>query len=187
MERNPIPTTPAFWAPRRDPLSLEGLRVHPCKLGELRWSATVSRSGKSVARMSLRRGSDIYRITESAKTVKEWLQAIVPECCFATLSVSPGRENIDGRTWARDVEEPRGTTALTARSDAAFEDRTPGGRCRLGRVIGLAPPTLRVPCHILRRRSKFTRKPVKSSLGEVQCTRPMEPVKLQVQCTRSVK
>ena len=57
------------------------------------------------------------------------------------------------------------TRTLARWSDTASEDQTSEGRCRLGYVIGPAPPTIRGPFHILQRMSKCTGKLVKSSLG----------------------
>ena len=50
--------------------------------------------------------------------------------------------------------------------DAAFGTHEQDGRCRLGYLIGLMSSTLTGPVHILQWASKFTRRHVKSSLGE---------------------
>ena len=39
----PLPTTPELRAARQQLLSPEGIHLRQCKLGELRWLATVSR------------------------------------------------------------------------------------------------------------------------------------------------
>ena len=55
--------------------------------------------------------------------------------------------------------------SLAGWSDAAYGDLSQNGKCRLGYLIGIMSSSLTGPCHVLQWTSKFTRKPVKSSLG----------------------
>ena len=59
-----------------------------------------------------------------------------------------------------------GTTTLGGWPDAPYGNQPPRGRSRLGYVIGLASSTLKCPRHILRKKSKYTRQLVTSSLAE---------------------
>ena len=54
--------------------------------------------------------------------------------------------------------------SLVGRSDAAFGDKSAGGKCVLGYVIGLMSSSLPGPRHVLRLASKLTRRLVRSSL-----------------------
>ena len=58
-----------------------------------------------------------------------------------------------------------GTMTLAGWPDAAYEDQSPKGKCRLGYVLGLLSSTPSGPCRLRQWTSKFTRKLVKSSLG----------------------
>ena len=40
------PTSPALWAGRKDPLSMDYITLRQCELGELCWTAAVSRPEK---------------------------------------------------------------------------------------------------------------------------------------------
>ena len=48
---------------------------------------------------------------------------------------------------------------------AVYGSQSAEGNCRIGYVIGLMSSSLSGPCHVLQWASKFTWKPVKSSLG----------------------
>ena len=58
-----------------------------------------------------------------------------------------------------------GTLSQAGRPDAAYKKSLTEGRCRWGYVIGLTPPSLSGPRHIMQWASKFTRKLVESYLG----------------------
>ena len=74
----PLGTSPQLWAARRKLLSPEDVKLRQCKLGELCWLATVSRPdicarlARIASRINALTGSDVYRINDSAKTVKTW-------------------------------------------------------------------------------------------------------------------
>ena len=79
----PMPMTLALRAPRQRPLPLDEIKVWKCKLGELRQLLTVSRpeirdhlARVAACAISLR-GSDIYRINDPVKPVKEGQQETV--------------------------------------------------------------------------------------------------------------
>ena len=59
----------------------------------------------------------------------------------------------------------RGTLSPVGWSDAAYNDLSQSGKCRLGYLTGITSSSLSGPCYVLRWTSKFTRKLVKSSLG----------------------
>ena len=77
----PLGTSPQLWAARQKLLSPEDVKLCQCKLGELCWLATVSRPDicARLARISSRinelTGSDVYRINDLVKTVKQWQPA----------------------------------------------------------------------------------------------------------------
>ena len=64
-------------------MSPEDVKLCQCKLGELCWLATVSRPDicARLARISSRinelTGSDVYRINDLVKTVKQWQPATI--------------------------------------------------------------------------------------------------------------
>ena len=71
-----LDTSPALWKRRQNPLSDEGKLLCQCKMGELRWLATVSRPdirarlAQLASKVNDIQGSDIYRINALIKTVK---------------------------------------------------------------------------------------------------------------------
>ena len=80
-----LPTSPELWAGRKNALSMEYIKLHQNKLGELRWAATVSRPdicarlARIASRINAPRGSDVYRINELVRAVKNWRPATVLE------------------------------------------------------------------------------------------------------------
>ena len=64
----PIPTTPELRASGRRPPLVEEIRTRQCKLGDLRWLATVLRAdicvrpAQMAARVRPHQGSYVYRI-----------------------------------------------------------------------------------------------------------------------------
>ena len=76
----PLPTSSDLRAGRKNPRSMDGTKLRRRNLGELRWTATVSRRlGARLARIDswpdALRGLDTYRINELVRVVKEWQRA----------------------------------------------------------------------------------------------------------------
>ena len=65
----PLPTRPALWAGRKKPLATDYIKLRQCKLGELRWVATVSRLeiraplARIAPRINALLGIDVYRMS----------------------------------------------------------------------------------------------------------------------------
>ena len=138
------------WAARQRPLSSEEIKLSRCKLGELRWLATVSRPVISarLARIASRtnplQGSGIYCIND--------LVRIAMECQRATVLkyASPSRPSVsacgdfNGRVRSRGCKVHCGVMSLVGWPDAAFGGKSPGGERRLGIAIGLISSILKV-------------------------------------------
>ena len=80
-----LPTPPQLWVGRKGPFSPDNAKMCQWKLGELRWVATGSRPGIR-ARLAMLTsginslcGSDVYRINELGRAVKELRIATVLE------------------------------------------------------------------------------------------------------------
>ena len=109
---------PEFCAARQHPLSPEGILLRQCKLGVLRWLATVSRPGTCarLARVasgvnSLQRG-DLYHINDLGKTVQAQQQATVLKYAHAPHPGAPARGNTDARMRAEGEKIDCGTIPL---------------------------------------------------------------------------
>ena len=126
--------------------------------------ATVSRSdicprlARIASRINALWGSDASRIYELVQVVKKWQQATVlkyasPAHPWKTL----GRGNrVEKDPRKRGKRAHRGSMSTgAAYGDAAYGGQSPAGKCRLGRVIGLMPPTSEGPCHIFRRKAAW--------------------------------
>ena len=80
-----LPTPPSLCAGGKEALSMDFAKLRQCKLGELRWVATVSRPdvcarlARIVSRINALCGSDVYRINVLARVVKDWQQATAPK------------------------------------------------------------------------------------------------------------
>ena len=80
-----LPTSSLLRAGRRGPLSMDYIKLRQCKLGNVRWIATVSRPGicarsaRVASRIDALCGSDAYRIGELVRVVKDWQPATVCE------------------------------------------------------------------------------------------------------------
>ena len=78
-----LPTSPAFWAGRKNPPRMDYAKLRRCKLGDLRWVATEARPDicaclvRIVSRTNSLCGSDVYRINELVREAKDWQQAPV--------------------------------------------------------------------------------------------------------------
>ena len=65
-----LPTSPASRAGRKEPLSMDYIKLRQCKLGELFWVAAVSppdicaREARIASRTNALRGRDVYCINE---------------------------------------------------------------------------------------------------------------------------
>ena len=168
-----LPTSPELRAGRKNPLSMDYIKLRPCKLGELRWVAAVprpdicARLARINSRINALCGSHVYRFRELVRMVKNWQQA----AAFKYASPSHPWEALG---WGHEANWPLrgrgarvhgGSTTLFGWSNAAYGGRSTEGTCRLGFLIGMMSPTLKGQRHISQRSSKFSRKIVKSSLG----------------------
>ena len=173
----PMGTSPQLWAERQKLLSPEDVKLRQCKLGELCWLAAVSRPDicARLARIASRIdtgwlalldiGVDVYRINDLVTTVKKWQPATVLKYVSSGKLDQGALAQRHGDVRHRKERINGNAIALAGWSDAAYEDQSSMGKCRLGYVIGLMSPNLRGPCHIIHWTSKFTRKLVVSSLG----------------------
>ena len=103
----PLPTSSGLWAARRKILSPEDIKLRRRKLGELRWSATVSRPdicvrpawipalGKSL------QGCESYCINDLVRTVKVWEQAAIMKYSFSSNPEAPEFGDVDSRRRRR--------------------------------------------------------------------------------------
>ena len=70
-----LPTPPAMWAGREEPLSSDGTKMRQCKSGELCWGTAVllldicARSARIASRSNSLCGGDVYRINELVRSV----------------------------------------------------------------------------------------------------------------------
>ena len=153
------------------PQSNEELQSCQSKLGELCWSAAVSRPdicarlARFLANLNDLQVINIYRIDALIKIEKRWqsgralkYHAGLPRPARCALSCPD-----DGWGKPRPIHE--GTMMLVGWSDAAFGTHAQDGRCRLGYIIGLMASALAGQVHILQWTSKFTRKHVRGFLG----------------------
>ena len=146
----PIPTTTGVRAARQRPLTTEKIRVCQCRLGKLRWLASLSRPdicarlAHLVSRVNSLSGCDISRANGLLITVRGWQRA-------TTLKYRPGMH--------------LGSSTLAGWPGSAREDQTKEGLWRLGYLSGLLPSSLPGPFHVLQWPSQFTRKTVKTNLG----------------------
>ena len=70
--KNPklLPTSPAIWVGRKEPLSTDYVTLRRRKLRELRWAVAVARPdisarlARNASRINALCGSDVYRINE---------------------------------------------------------------------------------------------------------------------------
>ena len=75
-----LTTSSSLCAGRKEPLSIDYMELRQCKLGELRWVATVPRPDIStmwariVSRINALCGSDVYRVNVLARVVEDWQQ-----------------------------------------------------------------------------------------------------------------
>ena len=74
-------TPPSLWAGRREPLSMDYIKLRQRKSGESRLVATVSlpdicaRLARVASRINALCGSDVRRTNELVRVVKDWQQA----------------------------------------------------------------------------------------------------------------
>ena len=79
----PLPTPPQLWAVRQEALSIEDIKLRQRKLSDLCWLATVTRPdicarlARIASRVNSLQGSDVYRISDLATTVRAWRLATV--------------------------------------------------------------------------------------------------------------
>ena len=142
-ELHSLPTTNRLCASGQRPLKMGDIRRRQRKLGELCWSATVSRPA-ICARFAQFVFKVNDRIDDLIESAKEWHQATV-----LTYQSGPHVGTLTPAGWL----------------DPAYGDHPKKGRCRLGSLVSTLPSPLRSPRRVLRRSSKFTRKTVKSSRG----------------------
>ena len=77
---------------------------------------------------------------------------------FASRLITPARGDVDRRIRTRGEKAHCGTMTPAGWPYIVYREQTSEGKCRPGYAIGLASSTLRVPCHLLQRPSKFARK-----------------------------
>ena len=167
----PIPTTPEMRASPRRPSSKKEVRICPCKLGGLCWSAAAprpdicARLAQLAARLNSLKGSEVYRSNDLANTVKARQHAAIfrNAPCPHYSEFAPGAAG--GRMRAGGEKVHTGALLFAGWPHAAYGDHTNGGRCRLGCVIGLVSPALRGHCRIIRSSSILARKSVVSNPG----------------------
>ena len=66
-----LPTSPALWAGRQNPLSMDYTKLRQCRLGESRRVATA----RIASRINALCVSDVYQINELVRVAKDWQQA----------------------------------------------------------------------------------------------------------------
>ena len=122
-----LPTSPEPWAGRREPSSLDHIKLRQCKLGELCWVATVSRPdlcarlARIASRINALCGSDVCRIHGLVRAVKDWQQATVlkyapPSHPWKTLGRS---DRVAGELKERGGQVHGGSMTMVGWSDAA--------------------------------------------------------------------
>ena len=167
----PLLAYPELWAACQQLLSPKDIQVRQCKLAELCRPATVSprdscsRVGRVSSRAISLQGSDVYLITDLAKTVRVWPKATVSKYASSSHPGAQARGDIVGITRVRGVKIHSGAMLLTGWSDVACGDPSAEGPCRLGHVVGLMSSTLGLLCYISQWTSKFSPMLVRSSLG----------------------
>ena len=151
----PLNTSPPLSAALQKPPSPEDVKLRLCKLSELCALATVSRPdicarlARIASRINALLGRDVYRINDLVATAKEAQKAASLKYVSASQlgwgNPAPRNANIR-RRW----EKLHGNfMTIAVGSDAAYGGQSRSGKCRLGYVIGLMSPNLRVPCHII--------------------------------------
>ena len=91
------------WAVRQRPLTSEEIKLRRCKLGELRWLATVSRPVISarLARIASRtnplQGSGIFCINDLVRIAKECQRATVLKYASPSQPSAPACGDFEGR------------------------------------------------------------------------------------------
>ena len=120
-----LDSSSAFWKRRQRPLSDEEKLLRQCKMGELRWLATVSRPdicarlAQLASKVNDLQGCDIYRKNSLVKTAKiDQPRAVLkyassPFPLFPAGSEARGRHRVDGE------KAHGGTLSLVGWSDAA--------------------------------------------------------------------
>ena len=78
-----LPTSPHLIAARHETPPIEDIKLRQCMLGEICWSAAVSRpdicarSARIASRVDSLQGSDVYRINDLTKPAKVWQKAAI--------------------------------------------------------------------------------------------------------------
>ena len=147
-----FPTLPESRAGRKNPLSTDYIKLRQCKLGELFWVATASRPdmcarlARAPSRINAPCGSDVYRINELVRVVKDWQQATVLKYASPSYSWEAlGWGDKANGALRKRVDRVHGAPrTLLGLSDAAYREQSTEGKCRVGYVIGLMSSTLRV-------------------------------------------
>ena len=168
-----LPTPPALWAGRKEPLSMSYIKLRQCASGKLRWVAAVSRPdicarlAPIASRVNSLRRSDVYRINELVRVAKDWQQETVRKDASSSHPWrAPGRgDGVQRKLWKRGERVLCDSMTLAGWRDAAYGGQSAAGEGRVGYVIGLMSSTSKGPCNILQRTPEFTRKIEKSSLG----------------------
>ena len=123
---NPIPTNHELWASRPRPLSMEDVRIRQCKLGKLRWPATVpwpdvrARLARLAARVNSLPGRDMSRTNDLVKTLA-LRKTETPKYASSSHRSELARGDADEKMLTC------GPTTLAGRSDAALGGQTAGG------------------------------------------------------------
>ena len=104
-----LPTSPALWAGRTAPFSMDYIELRQCKLGEVCWVTAVSRPdicarlARIASRIDALCGSDVFRIDELVRVTRDWQQATALECASPSHPWrAPGlSDKVDKDLWKR--------------------------------------------------------------------------------------
>ena len=120
----PLPTSPEMWARRKEPLSLDEIKLRQRKQGGVRLFAAVSkpdicvRLARVASRVNALCGTDVLRINELVRSVREWRTATAPNYA------SPSRPRQTLGVAAR----PRATCVIGERRCTAAQSLWLNGR-----------------------------------------------------------
>ena len=122
----PIPTTPEMRASPRHPSSKKEVRICPCKLGGLCWSAAAPRAdicarlAQLAARPHSPQGSEVYRSNDLENTVEKWQHATIfrNAPCSHYSEFTPGGAERRMRTGGEKVHT--GAMLFAGWPDAAY-------------------------------------------------------------------
>ena len=117
-----LPTSPAKWADRQRFLSIEETRSHQCEPGELRPLVTVPRPNAWFRHAQLAAVGNAWLDGDRCDAAREW----------QSKTISKNQSDLKTR-------DPR----HSGWSEATYGVQTDEGRCPLGYLISLLPPSMR--------------------------------------------